>query len=339
MAVLCSQGHENPRGAVFCVECGERLSVTPKPIEVIATSISTTTTGSNSSPPEEPHQASRTAPSKRVEKKRVLQFGGGIAAVIVVTMLGFGVYIWTKTPVPDVTGLEVVAAKDLITEQGLSLNTGGSEFSDSIPKDSVVRQDPSPGSRVSSGSVVEIFMSRGPAVTTPEMGELAINQARVKAKAAGLLTKETKESSETIPVGQVISQSPKPGIEVEEGTSIELLVSSGPPTTTVTYLHDMSIGVLAYNSECSTQVILLSLIYRSPAIANGNDKVISTATGWKEHPENGSYFPCKAQATFLNVPTNEDNYQFWFDPTNPENNRGKTYSRSEMERANWLIDE
>lgn len=335
----CSQGHENPRGAVFCVECGERLSVTPKPIEVIATSISTTTTGSNSSPPADPPQSSRTTPSLKIGRKTVLRFGGGITAVIVIAVLGFGAYTLTKTPVPDVTGFEVVAAKELITEQGLSLNTGGSEFSDSIPKDFIVRQVPSPGSRVSSGSVVEIFMSRGPAVATPDMGELAINQARVKAKAAGLLTKETKESSETIPVGQVISQSPKPGIEVEEGTSIELLVSSGPPTTTVTYLHDISIGVLAYNSECSPLVILLSLTSRSPAIANGNDKVISTASGWKEHPENGSYFPCKAQATFLNVPTNEDNYQFWFDPTNPEDNFGETYSRSEMERAKWLIDD
>lgn len=333
--MFCSQGHENPRGAVFCVECGGRLSVTPKSVEATPTPISAPAL----SPPADPPQSSRTTPSRKIGRKTVLRFGGGIIAVIVIAILGLGIYTWTKTPVPDVTGFEVVAAKELITEQGLSLNTGGSEFSDSIPKDFIVRQVPSPGSRVSSGSVVEVFLSRGPAVATPDMGDLAITQARVEAREVGLVTKETRESSETIPVGQVISQSPSPGVEVEEGTPIELLVSSGPPTTTVAYINDISDQVLRYNSECSTQVLFFGLVYRSAAIANGNDKVISTNSGWEEYPGNGSYFPCKVQTTFPNVPTNEESYQFWYSPTDPDNNHGGTYSRSEMESARWVIDE
>jgi len=258
---------------------------------------------------------------------------------MVVVLLGFGIFTLTKTPVPDLIGLDAVAAEQSLEENGLSVITGEGEFSDEIPKDTVARQEPGPGARVSSDSVVEIFLSRGPAVAAPDITRMPVVQARATAKKLGLTTKETKEPSDSIPLGQVISQSPDSGELVEQGSPVQLLISSGPPTTTVTYVNDLSNEILRNDFNCSTMILVWRISYRSAVIANGDDKVLSTNSGWSESLGNGTYFPCNVETTFPNVPMNEDDYQIWYSAEEHRTNHGGTYTRSQMERARWDIVE
>jgi serine/threonine-protein kinase len=130
--------------------------------------------------------------------------------------------------VPDVTGQSELSAGGMLRRVGLEPESSLSP-STTVEPDRVISQSPSPGSAVAKGSRVKIVVSEGPgSAALIDVTALTGTQAVAKLKKAGFKPTTKKESSSTISAGRVIGTEPSAGTELQEGSAVTVLVSSGP---------------------------------------------------------------------------------------------------------------
>jgi beta-lactam-binding protein with PASTA domain/predicted Ser/Thr protein kinase len=130
--------------------------------------------------------------------------------------------------VPTVTGETEQAASAKLRAVGLS-PLPSLASSATVASGRVISQTPVAGSRVSSGSRVSIVVSSGPgsAALQSVAGQTparAINSLR----AAGFKPTRKDEPSSTVAQGKVIGTEPPAGTELQVGSPVSVLVSSGP---------------------------------------------------------------------------------------------------------------
>ncbi len=135
----------------------------------------------------------------------------------------------TLTAVPNVVGLARADAEAVIVGAGLVVGAVTEEHHETVPAGSVISQNPAAGVEVVSGSAVSLAVSRGPQpVAVPDAVGLAQASVEAAITGAGLVVGTvTQQSSDTVPVGSVISQDPAAGPSVMPGTAVNLVVSSG----------------------------------------------------------------------------------------------------------------
>jgi beta-lactam-binding protein with PASTA domain len=99
----------------------------------------------------------------------------------------------------------------------------------------VVSQSPSAGSSVTSGAAVNLVISSGPpSVDVPSVVGLTQAAAGTALTGAGLVAGTiTQQASDTVTAGDVISQSPVAGTPVADGSSVNLVVSSGAASVVI----------------------------------------------------------------------------------------------------------
>jgi serine/threonine-protein kinase len=142
--------------------------------------------------------------------------------------------------VPEIVGLDLDTAKSQLEAEKLVLKKGATQFSDTVPKNSVISADPEPGAELRSGETVTVVLSKGRApITVPPFVGLNINDARNKAQQLQLTLVEVYKDSDQ-PADQVIGQSPKEGSSAEKGAEIKLEVSKGPPQVVMPRVIDVS---------------------------------------------------------------------------------------------------
>lgn len=157
--------------------------------------------------------------------------------------------------VPDIVGLAQSTAESTITGEGLSVGPITQEPSSTIPPGNVISQNPVGGTTAPRGSLVSLAVSSGPeTVAVPDVIGVPQGEAQSAITAAqltvGLIT---QAPSETIPAGNVISQSPAAGMTLPLGSSVNLIVSSGPSAVppdpaTVAPPVDPTIATTIYNA-------------------------------------------------------------------------------------------
>jgi serine/threonine-protein kinase len=98
-----------------------------------------------------------------------------------------------------------------------------------MPAGNVLVQKPLEGSRIERGQTLDVVIAKAPVlVRVPAVVGLAVGEAKLRVEMVKLaVDKVTEQASETVPVGQVISQSLSEGSEVRTGTAIGLIVSKG----------------------------------------------------------------------------------------------------------------
>jgi beta-lactam-binding protein with PASTA domain len=136
-----------------------------------------------------------------------------------------------EVAVPDVVGMPEADAVSAIT--GVGLVAGASEAADeTVPAGSVISQDPVAGSTVAVGSTVSIVVSTGPdtpaTIPVPDVSGLPEGDAQKTLEDAGFAATSTQQPSADVEIGLVVSTNPSAGTEVAPGTSVEMIVSSGP---------------------------------------------------------------------------------------------------------------
>jgi serine/threonine-protein kinase len=138
-----------------------------------------------------------------------------------------------QVEVPDVTGQPRDEAEQAMDEAGLGVTVETRNSSD-VPVDSVIETDPAAGESVKRGSEVTLVVSSGPGqVEVPAVVGQTRSAAEQQLSASGLESTASEENSDR-PAGEVISQSPDAGTEVDPGSTVELTVSKGPaPVATV----------------------------------------------------------------------------------------------------------
>jgi len=131
--------------------------------------------------------------------------------------------------VGNYAGLREIAAVKLISDAGLRANPVRQPNADpAYPETYVFSQTPRPGDRIQKNNFVTIYVSTGPPKTAvPSVVGEQVARALSDLQDAKLKGRQVTVDSDK-PQGQVISQSPKAGASVAEGTQIKLNVSKGP---------------------------------------------------------------------------------------------------------------
>ncbi len=147
--------------------------------------------------------------------------------------------------VPDIVGKTVEEAQRLADEKGLILEQSSTENSDTVEVDHIISQDPPAGSAVKEGDTIHYVLSLGKAitmVTVPSVVGFGESSARSTLSNAGLSVAVNYEYSSYVGKGEVMSQSPRAGSSVEEGTTITITVSQGPESRVTTVSVPSVIG-------------------------------------------------------------------------------------------------
>jgi serine/threonine-protein kinase len=128
--------------------------------------------------------------------------------------------------VPSTNGLTAAAATKKLEAAGFEVGVQRIN-SDSVEEGLVVFSEPRGGGTATNGSTVTIFVSRGPKMArVPVLVGVQREVAAQRLSARGLSASVSEEESPS-PRGQVIRQSPSAGTQVEPGSAVTIVVSSG----------------------------------------------------------------------------------------------------------------
>jgi serine/threonine-protein kinase len=145
------------------------------------------------------------------------------AIVAGVALLGGG----KQVTVPTVVGADQANAEARLRQDGFQTDT--TPKTSQRPAGEVIGQDPSGGAKADKGSTVELTVSSGPAqVAVPQVTGLTLKSAQGRLTKAGLKSSVREENSDTVDKGRVISASPPEGQKIDKGSSVALVVSTGP---------------------------------------------------------------------------------------------------------------
>ena len=151
--------------------------------------------------------------------------------------------------VPNVVDAKEADAEKEIEDAGLIVKKEF-EASDDVDAGRVISVSPDAGTEVEEGSEVTIVVSTGPEtkmVAVPKLVGRQAADAEAALTSAGLVGSVTEQYSDE-PAGQVISQSPLEGEQVEEGSTVSYVVSLGPETKTVT-VPNLTTGMTREEAE------------------------------------------------------------------------------------------
>jgi len=150
--------------------------------------------------------------------------------------------------VPDVVDREQSDAEQRLNEacepQPCFEVSTSTEFSDEVDEGRVISQTPPGGEEVEKGSRVALVISRGPeeepepepepepqTTQVPDVIGLPADEALSEMRDANLIPNGIQQPSDDVPVGVVIGTEPEAGTELEELSTVDVIVSTGPETS------------------------------------------------------------------------------------------------------------
>lgn len=134
-----------------------------------------------------------------------------------------------QVTVPALEGKTFEDARELVKQNKLYIQKTELQASDTVPEGSVVSQSVEAGTAKNTGTVIEVVVSSGakPKVTIANVLDKTEEEAVKNLEEQGFTVKTVYEESSLIAQGNVIRTSPQVGEEADEGSEIELVVSSG----------------------------------------------------------------------------------------------------------------
>ena len=132
--------------------------------------------------------------------------------------------------VPDLKGLLAPEASVRLEETGLKMTIGDSLHHETVPAEAVVDQDPSVGQLVKEGRRIVLTVSKGPRYyEVPDVRRVSLREARLQLEGNQLkIGQILYRSSDALPEGAVVEQSPPPGAQLARDSAVDLQVSNGP---------------------------------------------------------------------------------------------------------------
>ena len=130
--------------------------------------------------------------------------------------------------VPKIVGLSESDAKSAISAAGLTVGTATQKDSDDTPAGTIISQSPESGTETETNTAINYVVSSGTTkISVPNVVGLTQASAEAKLKSAGLsVGTVTTEDSDVYQPGYVISQGMGAGTQVEEGSKVDLSISS-----------------------------------------------------------------------------------------------------------------
>lgn len=210
--------------------------------------------------------------SPRTRKRLQRLFAvAALGAMLIVGVVAFQALTKKSFVVPDLTGVAEAEARNSIATNGWELIIRAERTND-VEFGFVIRTEPAAGESLKQGDALIIYVSEGaPLGVLVEVVGDSREVAFEKLTAQGLTVSATEDSSESVPIGNVISWSvaKQPslaaGDQVLQGTVINLVVSNGPALRAVPL-------IVGLNLEQATAVAAeLGLVLGGSADSFSND--------------------------------------------------------------------
>ncbi len=174
---------------------------------------------------------------------------GLLSFIIFVTVLAYGfsqlrgMLTVDEVDVPYVTGLSLQEAAEVLEEAGLEYVILEEIPDDEVPENHVISQFPEAERTVKKGREVELVLSTGPVqLEVPSVVGLKELEAKIFLQDMDLIPEIIEEYSPTVPMGEVISQSPREGIKLNKGDTVSLVISKGPEPFRMPNLVDRTLA-------------------------------------------------------------------------------------------------
>ncbi|MFJ8008823.1 Stk1 family PASTA domain-containing Ser/Thr kinase [Streptomyces fagopyri] len=136
--------------------------------------------------------------------------------------------------VPDLQGVTLSRARELLKGDGLAAGMTTREFSGDVARGSVIRTDPEAGTRRHAGSAIALVVSKGGPVEVEDVTGTSVEDATAELEQAGLKVRiAAQRVTSEFDKGQVARQSPESGSEAATGDTVTLTVSKGPEMVSV----------------------------------------------------------------------------------------------------------
>ena len=183
--------------------------------------------------------------------------------------------------VPDVTGQADDRAVTILTEAGFH-PIHGYEFSETVEKDKVIKTVPAAGSMLGKGQDVTVVVSNGSEkkeVPAPGLSGLTEVQARNKLSEVKLNTGTVSHQySDSVTEGLVISQSIPEGTNMQEGASIDFVISDGPEPKPVTYTASIAGDITLNDESLDGTAVSVRVLFNGNVIASKDVTVTAGGT-------------------------------------------------------------
>ena len=139
-----------------------------------------------------------------------------------------------EVAISSVVGMDETTAYNTLSNAGF-VPVKEYAYDNTVEQGIVISQSPDGGALGKEGDSVKIVISRGPesaagttGISVPKITGQTEEAARAALTAAGLTAGSvTSAYSDTVPEGQIISQSPAEGSAAEEGAAVDFIISSG----------------------------------------------------------------------------------------------------------------
>jgi beta-lactam-binding protein with PASTA domain len=157
-----------------------------------------------------------------------------VAAVVLIFGAGAGVWYINSgqfTKVPPLLAKTEAQARERLKGAGLDVKKVDHAYSDTVKRGTVISTDPVAGARIRDNDSVSLTVSDGPEIVkVPDLTGYRLDKAQALLKRDGLAPgMVTKEFSDSVPKGFVISTDPQADTRRHAGSAIALTVSKGSP--------------------------------------------------------------------------------------------------------------
>jgi serine/threonine-protein kinase len=175
--------------------------------------------------------------------------------------------------VPSVVGYSESAARASLRKHHLTsrvVTRSSSQYS----AGQAIGTDPPAGQPVAPGTQVTLFISSGPAKKqVPDVTGLSQSAARAQLTSAGFTVTTTKQTSNTVNPGDVISQSPPGGTNANPGSTVNIVVATAPKKVAVPSV----VGQTESSAASQITGAGLKVVHKTQNVADKtqNGKVIS----------------------------------------------------------------
>ncbi len=131
--------------------------------------------------------------------------------------------------VPEVLTFTEEDARSVLGDAGFTDVVSEPVFDQEVEQGRVVAQDPAPGTDAPLSATITLQVSQGAEErAVPDVSGQTFEQARALLERQGFGVTRATEASSSVPEGQVIRTSPGFGTVVEVGTTVDVVVSTGP---------------------------------------------------------------------------------------------------------------
>jgi beta-lactam-binding protein with PASTA domain len=200
--------------------------------------------------------------------------------------------------VPRVIKQPQELAQQRVEYEELVIGDISEDFSPSIPRGSIISQDPVGGASVLSGSKVNLVVSKGPdIVRTPSIAQQPLAQARATIEEAGLLLGPVAEAfSSTISAGSVIGQNPIAGDPIALGAAVQLVISKGTGKPGIS-----SVPPVAAQTETQARKAIEEAGLKVGSVKESFSSTVPAGNVISQDPAAGSYLEPHFRAATVNI--------------------------------------